>query len=79
MHKFQQSGYPKYFEPFLRHSVYKTHGSQSNGILIEVPYLASVYESKKHFGLSFEYDAPRIWNDMPDDAHSAKPLNLRRS
>ena len=28
----------------------------------------------KHFGLSFAYDAPRTWNDLPHDVCSAKSL-----
>ena len=33
--------------------------------------------SKKYFGLSFAYDAPRIWNDLPDDVPSAKSLFIQ--
>ena len=36
----------------------------------------SLYE--KSFSLSFTYDAPRIWNDLPDDVRSAKSLSLFR-
>ena len=41
--KFLQSGYSTYFEPFLtpRYSVYKTRRSQSDGVLLEVPQVAS--------------------------------------
>ena len=37
--KFLQSGYPKYFETFLkpRHSVYNTHRSEADSLLLEVP------------------------------------------
>ena len=76
-----RSGYPKYFVPFLkpRHSVYKTGKSQADGVFLEVPHFAiSVYKSAKHFGLSFAYDAPKIWNDMPGDVHSATSLHLFR-
>ena len=78
VYKFLHSGYPKYFELFLkpRHSVYRTWRSQSNGVLFDVPPFASIYKSKKHFGLSFAYDAPRIWNDLPDDILTAKSLSL---
>ena len=80
VYKFLHSGHPKYFEPFLkpRHSVYRTRRSQSDGVLLEVPHCASIYKSKKHFGLSFAYDAPRIWNDLPDDVRSAKSLSSFR-
>ena len=76
VYKFLHSGHPKYFEPFLkaRQSVYRTRRSQSEGVLLEVPRFASIYKSKKHFGLSFAYDAPMIWNDLPDDIRSAKFL-----
>ena len=60
--KFLQSGYPKYFEPFLkpRHCMYKTRRSQSDGVLLEIPHFMSTYQFIKHFGLSFVYDASRI-------------------
>ena len=80
VYKFQHSGHPKYFEPFLkpRHSMYRTRRSQSQGVLLEVPHFASIYKSKKQFGLSFAYDAPMIWNDLPDDVRSAKSLSSFR-
>ena len=67
MYKFLHSGNPKYFEPSLktRHSVYRTYRSQSDGVLLKVPHFASIYKSKKYFGLSFACDAPRIWNNLP--------------
>ena len=36
VYKFLHSGYPKYFEPFLkpRYSLYRTHRSQSDGVLL---------------------------------------------
>ena len=41
-------------------------------MFLEVPRFApSVYKSTKHFGLSFAYDAPKIWNDLPDDERLA--------
>ena len=70
-----------YFEPFLipRHSAYNTRRSQSDGIFLEVPHFASVFKSRKHFGLSFAYDAPMIWNDLPDEVRSANSLASFRS
>ena len=81
VYKFLHSGHPKYFEPFLkpRCSVYRTRSSQSDGVLLEVPHCASIYKSKKHFGHSLAYDAPRIWNDLPDDVCSAKSLSSGKS
>ena len=79
--KFLHRGNPKYFEPFLipRHSAYNTRRSQSDGMFLEVPHFASVFTSRKHFGLSFVYDAPMIWNDLPDKVHSANSLASFRS
>ena len=81
VYKFLHSGNPKYFEPFLipRHSAYNTRRSQSDGIFLEVPHFASVFKSRKHFGLSFAYDAPMIWNDLPDEVYSANSLASFRS
>ena len=81
VYKFLNSGNPKYFEPFLipRHSAYNTHRSQSDGMFLEVPHFASVFKSQKHFGLSFAYDAPMIWNDLPDEVCSANSLASFRS
>ena len=80
VYKFLHSGQPKYFEPFLkpRHSMYRTRRSQSQGVLLDVPHFASIYKSKKHFVLSFAYDAPMIWNDLRDDVRSAKSLSSLR-
>ena len=48
-------------------------------MFLEVPYFAtSVYKSSKHVGLSFAYDAPKIWNDLPDDVHLVTPLHSFR-
>ena len=34
-------------------------------------FIASVHKSSKQFGFSFAYDAPNLWNELPDDIHSA--------
>ena len=77
MMAFLHSGNPKYFEPFLipRHSAYNTRRSQSDGIFLKVPHFASVFKSQKHFGLSFAYDPPMIWNYLPDEVRSHLPLS----
>ena len=62
-----------YFVPFFKpkHSIYNKGKSQADGVFLEVP----LYTSTKNFGLSFAYDAPKIWNDLPDDVHSATSLH----
>ena len=34
-------------------------------------FCPSVHKSKKHFGHSFAFDAPMVWNDLPDEVRSA--------
>ena len=67
----------KYFSPFLkvRQCAYNTWLSQSDGIILHVPqYQPSIYISTKQFGLSFAYDAPKIWNEFPDVVRSATSI-----
>ena len=81
MYKFLHCGYPKYFAPVLkpRQSVYNIHKIQADGVFLEVPHFTtSIYKSSNHFGLSFAYDAPKIWNDLPDDVHLATSLHSFR-
>ena len=54
-------------------SLYKTCKSQADGVFLVVPYFAT-YRSTKHFGLSFAYDAPKIWHDLSDDVLLATSL-----
>ena len=55
VYKFLHRGNPKYFEPFPipRHSAYNIRQSQSDGMFLQVPHFASVFKSRKHFGLSY--------------------------
>ena len=59
----------------VRQCAYNTRLSQSDGIILHVPqYQPSIYKSTKQFGLSFAYDAPKIWNELPDDVRSATSI-----
>ena len=52
---------------------------RADGVFLEVPHSAtSVYKYSKHFGLGFAYDAPKIWNDVPDDVRLATSLHSFR-
>ena len=43
--------------------------------MLEVPQcIASVHKSTKHFDFHFAYDAPNIWNDLPDNVCSPTSL-----
>ena len=81
VYKCLNCGQPRYFAPFLkpRQSVYSTRKNQADGVFLEIPHFAtSLYKSSKHFSLSFAYDAPKIWNDLPDDVRSATSLHSFR-
>ena len=45
------------------------------GEVLEVPqFIPSVHKSTKEFGFSLAYDAPKVWNELLDDIHSATSL-----
>ena len=74
VYKFLHSGSPSYFEPFLSFSScpYSTrHSYPDRQYLTVPPFHSSVFKSAKHFGHSLAFDAPKIWNDLPQDVHSA--------
>ena len=53
-----------------------THKSQADGVFLEVSHFATlIYRSSKHFGFCFAHDAPKIWNDLPDEVRSATSLH----
>ena len=74
VYKFLHSGSPSYFEPFLSFSScpYSTrHSHPDRQYLTFPPFHPSVFKSAKHFGHSFAFDAPKIWNDLPQDVRGA--------
>ena len=74
VYKFLHSGSPSYFEPFMSFSScpYSTRHSHPDCQYLTVPpFHSSVFKSAKHFGNSFAFDAPKIWNDLPQDVRSA--------
>ena len=74
VYTFLHSGSPSYFEPFLSFNScpYSTrHSHPDRQYLTVPPFHSSVFKSAKHFGHSFAFDAPKIWNDLPQDVRSA--------
>ena len=49
-------------------------------IFFKVPQCyPSVHKTNKCFDHTFTFDAPIVWNDLPDDVHSASnPVCLRK-
>ena len=41
-------------------------------MVLGVPFfMRSFHKSTKQYGFSFGYDAPNVWNELPDDICSA--------
>ena len=76
--KFLHSGHPNNFSPHLsiRCRRYGTRCNRPDKRFLEIPqFYPWLYTNKNnHFGHSFAFDAPTLWNDFPDDVHSASTL-----
>ena len=71
------TGFPRYFAPYLSSysSSYSTRRSQSSGnFLVILKFYPSVYKSVKQFGNSFAFDAPTVWNALPDEIRASPSL-----
>ena len=69
VYKYLHTGFPRYFSPHLSSysSSYSTRRSQSGGNFLVIPkFCPSVHKSVKQFGNSFAFDAPTVWNTLPD-------------
>ena len=70
VYKFLHTGFPKYFAPYISSysSSYSTRRSQSGGNFLVIPkFQPSVHKSVKQFGHSFAFDAPTVWNALPEE------------
>ena len=78
IYKFLHSGHPSYCSPHLsiRCGRYGTRYSHPDIRFLEVPQYYPQYTNKKKnfFSHSFAFDAPTLWNDLPDDVRSAPNL-----
>ena len=69
VYKFFHKGHPSYFGPFLstRRGRYSTRYNHPDKRFLGVPqFCPSVHKSKNHFGHSFAFDAPTVWNHLRD-------------
>ena len=60
----------KYFAPLLStyRTTYNTRRSQSVANFLNVPkFQPTIHKSIKQFGFSFAFDAPTVWNSLPED------------
>ena len=77
VYKFLHTGFPKYFVPYISSysSSYNTRRSQSGGNFLVIPkFQPSVHKSVKQFGHSFAFDAPTVWNALPDEIRVSPSL-----
>ena len=68
--KFIHTGFPKYFAPHLStyRTTYNTRRSQSVANFLNVPkFQSTIHKYTKQFGFSFAFDAPTVWNSLPED------------
>ena len=79
VYKFLHSG--SYFELFLSFSScpYSTrHSHPDRQYLTVPPFHSSVIKSAKHFSHSFAFNAPKIWNDLPQDVRCATSVARKK-
>ena len=77
VYKYLHTGFPRYFAPYLSSysSSYRTRRSQSGGNFLVIPkFCPSFHKSVKHFGNSFAFDAPTVWNALPDEIRASPSL-----
>ena len=70
VYKFIHTGFPKYFAPHLStyRTTYNSRHSQSVANFLNVPkFQPTIHKSTKQFGFSFAFDAPTVWNSLPED------------
>ena len=77
VYKVLHSDFLSYFGPSLSLSScsYITRRRHPDGQYLTVSsFHSSLYKSFKYFGHSFVFDAPKTWNDLPDNVCNAKSI-----
>ena len=77
VYKFIHTGFPKYFAPHLStyHTTYSTRRSQSVANFLKVPkFQPTSHKSTKQFDFSFAFDAPTVWNSLPEDIRASPAM-----
>ena len=70
VYKFIRTGFLKYFAPHLStyRTTYNTRRSQSVVSFLNIlKFQPTIHKSTKQFGFSFAFDAPTVWNTLPED------------
>ena len=77
VYKFIHTAFPKNFAPYLStyHNTYNTRRSQSVANFLNVPkFQPKIHKSTKQFGFSFAFDAPTVWNSLPEDIRASPTI-----
>ena len=77
VYKFIHTGFPKYFAPHLStyRTTYNTRHSQSVANFLDVPkFQPTIHKSTKHFYFSFAFDAPTVWNSLPEEIRASPTI-----
>ena len=65
----------KVLSKHVHDSLYSATGNAGTGNFLVIPkFYPSVHKSVKQFGNSFAFDAPTIWNALPDEIHASPSL-----
>ena len=71
------TGFLRYFAAYLSSysSSYSTRHSKSGGNFLVIPkFCPSLHKSVKQLGHSFAFDAPTVWNALPDEICTSPSL-----
>ena len=77
MYKFIHTSFPKYLAPYpsTYHTTFNTRRSQSVANFLNVPkFQPTIHKSKNQFGFSFAFDAPTVWNSLPEDIRASPTI-----
>ena len=57
------------------HTTYNTRRCQSVANFLNVPkFQPTIHKSTKQFGFSFVFDAPTVWNSLPEDIRASPTI-----
>ena len=63
----------------LYKSTYNTRRNEDVGTFIVVPkFQSTIYKSTRQFGFSFAFDAPTIWNALPNEVRACPSIGSFR-
>ena len=77
VYKFLHTGLPKYFAPYVssyRSSICTSHNHSGGNFLIIRKFYPSIPKSVKWFGYSFAYNAPTVFNALPNEICASPSL-----